>query len=220
MILEGKVEVNGIVVDTLGFKVNENDEIKVEGFTLSKEEKVVYLLNKPRGVISSAKDDRGRTTVVDLIDSPLRLYPLGRLDYDSSGLILLSNDGELTQMLIHPSKKVDKVYLADIEGLITSAEISILEKGVKIDDYITSKAKIRLLKQNKNKKTSKLEVTIHEGKNRQIRKMFETLNYKVVKLHRIKEGNIELGDLKVGEYRKLKPHEVKNLKAYLKRSDV
>ncbi len=186
---------------------------------MAREEKVVFLLNKPKNVISSVSDDRGRKTVVDLVDSPYRLYPMGRLDYDSSGLILLSNDGELMQKLIHPSFEVEKTYLADIDGMISSEEITRLEKGVKVEDYVTAPAKIRLLKSDDRHKTSRLEVIIHEGKNREIRKMFETLGYKVSRLHRIKEATVELGDLKSGEYRRLKPYEVKKLRRYLDRND-
>lgn len=152
---------------------------------------------------------------MDLIDSKYRLYPLGRLDYDSSGLILLSNDGELMQKLIHPKYEVEKVYEVTIDGLIKPNHIEKLERGVRIDNYISAPAKIELLKQNENKYTSFLNVTIHEGKNREIRKMFASLGYKVIKLHRIKEANIELGNLKSGEYRRLKPFELKQLKAYL-----
>lgn len=215
LISSGHVSVNGFQITELGFKANASDVIKIDGKTLVREEKIVYLLNKPKNVISSASDDKGRTTVVDLIDSKYRLYPLGRLDYDSSGLILLSNDGELMQKLIHPKYEVEKVYEVTIDGLIKPNHIEKLERGVRIDNYISAPAKIELLKQNENKYTSFLNVTIHEGKNREIRKMFASLGYKVIKLHRIKEANIELGNLKSGEYRRLKPFELKQLKAYL-----
>ena len=192
----------------------------VDNRPITTEEKVVYMLNKPKNVISSVSDDKGRKCVTDLIESKYRLYPLGRLDYDSSGLILLSNDGELMQKLIHPKYEVEKVYEVKIDGLISDNEIKKLEKGVKIDDYISAKAKITLTDRNNNRKTSSLLVCIHEGKNREIRKMFETVGYKVIRLHRIKEGNLELGDLKSGEYRQLKPFEIKKLKRYLDRSDL
>ena len=203
LILEGKVKVNGEVIDSLGYKASFNDEITIDNKVLKLEEKVVYLLNKPKNVISSAKDDKDRTTVVDLIDSKYRIYPLGRLDYDSEGLILLSNDGELMQKLTHPKNKIEK-----------------LEKGVKIDNYISAPATIKLLKTNDNKKTSFLLVTIHEGKNRQIRKMFKQVGYNVIKLKRIKEANISLGNLKSGQYRLLKPFEVKQLKKYLDTNNI
>lgn len=215
LITAGRVSVNGLTVSELGYKANSNDDIRIDGKQLYREEKVVYLLNKPKNVISSVSDDKGRTCVVDLIDSDYRLYPLGRLDYDSTGLILLSNDGDLMQKLIHPKYEVEKTYVVTIDGLIKPNEIEKLENGVKIDDYISAKAKIVLNNQNTNKYTSNLNVTIHEGKNREVRKMFASLGYKVLKLHRISEANIELGNLKSGEYRRLKPFEVKKLKQYL-----
>ena len=216
-----RVSVNGILVDTLGTKADENDEIAIDGKVISKsEEKVVYLLNKPKNVISSASDDRGRKTVVDLIDSRYRLYPLGRLDYDSSGLLLLSNDGELMQKLIHPKYEVEKTYEVTIDGLISEKQIETIEKGVKIEDYVSAPAKVNLISYNDKNPSSFLEVTIHEGKNREIRKMFEAVGFTVTKLHRIKEATIELGDLKSGEYRRLKPFEIKKLRSYLDRNDV
>ena len=215
LITAGRVTVNGIVVDTLGFKASSNDDIKVDGSSINSEEKVVYLLNKPKNVISSASDDRGRTTVVDLIDSKYRLFPMGRLDYDSTGLILLSNDGELMQMLIHPKYEVEKTYEVTIDGLIKTEEIKRLQTGVRIDNYVTAPAKVKLIRQNDNKYTSFLEVTIHEGRNHQVKKMFLSQGYKVTKLHRVKEANIELGNLKSGEYRRLKPIELVKLRKYL-----
>ena len=221
LILARRVSVNGVLVDTLGTKADENDEIAIDGKVISKsEEKVVYLLNKPKNVISSASDDRGRKTVVDLIDSRYRLYPLGRLDYDSSGLLLLSNDGELMQKLIHPKYEVEKTYEVTIDGFISEKQIETIEKGVKIEDYVSAPAKVNLISYNDKKPSSFLEVTIHEGKNREIRKMFEAVGFTVTKLHRIKEATIELGDLKSGEYRRLKPFEIKKLRSYLDRNDV
>lgn len=215
LILAGRVSVNGAVIDELGFKADFSDNIQIDGVQLIKEEKVVYLLNKPKNVISSSSDEKGRICVTDLIDTDYRLYPLGRLDYDSTGLILLSNDGELMQKLIHPKFEVEKTYYVVIDGLINDKDINKLSNGVRIDDYVSAPAKIELLNQNKNKYTSSLNVTIHEGRNREIRKMFASLGYKVIKLHRFKEANIELGNLKSGEYRRLKPHELVKLKQYL-----
>ena len=207
------------MIRELGCKADENADIRVDGKPLGKEEKVVYLLNKPKNVISSVSDDKGRKTVVDLIDSPYRLYPLGRLDYDSSGLILLSNDGELMQKLIHPKSEVEKVYEVTIDGVINRNTIEKLEKGVRIEDYVSSEAKVKLIRINENKYTSFLEVTIHEGKNREIRKMFKAVGFNVTKLHRIREATVELGDLKSGEYRRLKPFELKKLNSYLDHRD-
>ena len=197
-------------------KADENDLIAIDGIPLKKEEeKVVYVLNKPKNVISSASDDRGRKTVLDYVDSPYRLFPMGRLDYDSSGLILLSNDGELMQKLIHPRYEVEKTYEVVIRGQISEEELDVLRKGVKIDDYISSPAKITLHTINKDRNTSFMTITIHEGKNREIRKMFETMDYEVIRLHRIEEAGITLGKLKSGEARRLTPHEVKKLRNYL-----
>ena len=220
LISAGKVKVNGKTVTELGFKADVNDEITVDGKALKREEKIVYVLNKPKGVISSAKDDKDRKTVVDLVDSDQRLYPIGRLDFDSSGLILLSNDGELTQKMLHPKYNIDKVYEVTINGLIKREEIEKLSKGVYIDGRKTAPCEIRLIRTNDNKKTSFLEVTIHEGRNRQIRKMFEVFGYKVTRLHRIREANVSIGKLQPGEYRRLKPIEVVRLKKYLDSGDL
>ena len=215
LILEGKVSVNGKIVTELGFKAGPEDEIRVDGRPLKKEEKVVYLLNKPKNVISSVSDDRGRTAVTDLIESEYRLFPLGRLDFDSSGLLLLSNDGELMQKLIHPKYGIEKTYEVTIDGLIRTDEIEQLQNGIRVEDYISAPARIKVIRRNENRYTTSLEVTIHEGKNREIRKMFAAIGYTVTRLHRTREANIELGNLKSGEYRLLKPYEVKKLKQYL-----
>ena len=215
LIVAGKVKVNGVVVDTLGFKADPNDDIEVNGQKIAREEKVYFLINKPKNIISSVKDDRGRTTVIDLVDTDKRIFPVGRLDFDSSGLMLLTNDGELTNMMLHPSFEIEKTYEVTISGQITEEEVATLRKGVVIDGIKTSRAKVTLLLYNANKNISFLTVTIHEGRNRQVRKMFETLNYEVTRLNRIKEGPLTLGTLQPGQYRKLKPVEVKSLKKYL-----
>ncbi|MBR4461963.1 MAG: rRNA pseudouridine synthase [Erysipelotrichaceae bacterium] len=219
LIRQGKVTVNGKTVTELGYKADADDEIRVDSQPLNREEKVVFLLHKPKNVISSVADDRGRRTVLDLVDTPYRLYPVGRLDYGSSGLLLLTNDGELMQEIIHPRYEIDKTYHVVINGLISEEEIQKLETGVMIDGRMTAPCTVKLLRQNENKKSSQLEMVIHEGRNRQIRKMMENIGYEVTKLHRTREACIELGDLKAGEYRQLKPHEIKKLKAYLNRRD-
>lgn len=162
------------------------------------------------------KDDRGRKTVIDLLDVKERVYPLGRLDFDSSGLLILSNDGELMQKMIHPSFEITKVYEVTIDKLISDDEIRKLEAGVRIDDYVSAPCTIKLIRKNENKKISFLEVSIHEGKNREIRKMFETVRAKVTRLHRIEEAGIALGKLRSGEYRELRVKEVADLKRRLK----
>lgn len=221
LILSGKVKVNGVVVNTLGVKASTNDEITVNGQKLKREEKVYYILNKPKNVITSVTDDKDRETVIDIVKSDYRIYPVGRLDYDSSGLLLLTNDGELTNQLLHPKFEIEKTYEVTINGLIKEDEIKTLRKGVVLDDgYKTDYARIYLQNQNENKKTSHLIVIIHEGRNRQIRKMFETLNYEVIRLNRIKEGPLELGNMRPGEYRKLKPIEVKKLRDFLNQTQT
>lgn len=209
-----------MIIDTLGTKVSGDNIIEVDGKIINKEEKVVYIINKPKNIISSVKDEKGRDTVIDLIDTPYRLYPVGRLDFDSSGLLLLTNDGELSNRIIHPKFKIPKVYEITIDGLINDQEIHKLENGIEVDDYISAKAKIQLISQNPNKKTSYLKMTIYEGHNRQIRKMFEKVGYTVIRLNRIKVANIELGNLNVGAYRKLKPFEVVSLKKYLDNGEL
>ena len=213
LILEGRVKVNNKQVKELGFKVDDNDVIKIDNKILKNEEKVYFILNKPKNIISSAKDEKGRITVVDLIDTKERIYPIGRLDFDSSGLLLLTNDGELTQALLHPSKEIEKVYEVLIDKILNEKEIKELEKGIKIENYLTAPCKIKIIKNTNN--SSLLRITIHEGKNRQVRKMMKYFNANVLRLHRIKEANISLGNLKSGEYRKLKEFEIKRLKDFL-----
>lgn len=211
LILQGKVEVNGMIVKTLGTKVKGDDVIFVNGKEILKEEKEYYLLYKPRGVISSSKDEKGRKTVVDLIDTNKRLFPVGRLDYDTSGIILLTNDGELSNILLHPSKSVEKTYVAKVEGLVIKPEIKRLENGINIDGIKTKKAKAKLIKYDKKNDSSYIKLTITEGRNHQVKKMFEEIGHEVKKLKRESFSFLDLTGLKVGEYRKLNTKEVKKL---------
>ena len=211
LISQGKVSVNGEVITELGTKVSEKDEILVNGIAINREEKVYYLLNKPREVISSAHDEHNRKTVVDLIDEDKRIYPVGRLDYDTTGLIILTNDGELTNLLTHPSNEIDKVYVAKIKGTLTPSEIMALKKGVVIDDFKTSKSKVKVKSIDKKNDTSIVEIIIHEGKNHQVKKMFEAVNHEVLKLKRERIGFLDLTGLNSGEYRKLNHKEVSKL---------
>ena len=212
----GKVKVNGEVVNTLGVKVSYSDTITVNGITLKKEAKEYVLLYKPRGVVSSVHDDKGRKTVTDIVDSPNRLYPVGRLDYDTSGLILLTNDGELTNLLIHPSHEVEKVYVVKIDAVVDPSLVKSLEKGVMIDGKKTGKARVKIKKIDKKKKSSLIELTIYEGRNHQVKKMFEAIGYKVSKLKRETFAGLTLDGLKSGEYRHLNIKEVKKLYAACK----
>ena len=211
LIKNKKVKVNGVVVDTLGTKVSSLDQITIDGMLLEQENKVYYLLNKPRGVISSTTDDKNRKTVVDLINTNLRIYPVGRLDYDTTGLIILTNDGEFANMLIHPSNKIDKVYIAKIKGKIDPFLLNKLKKGVKIDNFKTTPCKVKIKSYDKKSDTSFVEITIHEGKNHQVKKMFEAIGYEVLKLKREKIAFLTLDGLSSGDYRILNPKEIKKL---------
>ena len=211
LILNGKVKVNGKTILTLGTKVDKDDDIEVNGLSIGKEEKVYYLLNKPREVITSVSDDKGRKTVVDLIGESKRIYPVGRLDYDTTGALLLTNDGELANLLMHPKNEIDKCYIAKINGILNPKQLMLLKTGVLIDGVKTKKAKVKTRKIDKKNNTSIVEVVIHEGKNHQVKKMFESIGYEVLKLKREKIAFLNLTGLKSGEYRKLNPKEVKTL---------
>lgn len=213
LILEGKVFINDKKA-SLGDKVGQNDIIKINGVILDKtkaNDKVYYLLNKPRGVVSTANDDLGRKTVVSLIETDKRIYPVGRLDYDTTGVLILTNDGELTNLLTHPSSNIEKVYLAKIKGIINGTDIFKLKNGVIIDNKKTSPARVKLKSYDKKTNTSLVELTIHEGRNHQVKKMFEMVGYDVIKLTRIRFAFLNVKNLKSGEYRLLTPKEVKKL---------
>lgn len=213
LILDGKVEVNGAIVTELGTKVSEKDIVKYNGkIVKTEEEKIYILLNKPIGYVTTAKDQFNRDTVLDLIKINKRIVPVGRLDMYTSGALILTNDGEFVNMLTHPKNEIDKTYNVTVKGNVTNEDIEQLQKGVKIDDeYITKPAKVKILKIDKEKNISRIQITIHEGKNRQVRKMCEAINKKVLALHRCKIGNIEVKDLKVGNWRYLTKKEVENL---------
>ena len=211
LILAKRVKVNGVIVTELGTKVSDNDIIKVDDEEISREEKVYYLLNKPRGVITSTKDEHGRNTVVSLIDESKRIYPVGRLDYDTTGALILTNDGDFANMMMHPSNNIDKVYVAKIEGILLPSEIMSLKNGVMVDGVKTAKARVKVKKIDKNTNTSIIEITIHEGRNHQVKKMFEAVSKKVIKLKREKIAFLDLKGLNSGEYRKLSHKEISKL---------
>lgn len=211
LILEGKVEVNGELITTLGTKVKGDDIIVVNGERITSEEKVYFLLYKPRGIISSSKDDKNRKTIVDLIDTDKRIFPVGRLDYDTSGIILLTNDGELSNKLLHPSKNIEKTYFAKVEGLVTKEELKKLNDGVLLDGIKTKKAKTKFIRYDKKTNSSYIRITISEGKNHQVKRMFKEINHEVKKLKRERFAFLDLTGLKVGEYRTLSIKEVKKL---------
>ena len=217
LIKEGKVLVNGNIVKELGTKVKNSDTIEVEGNILDNNKNYeYYILNKPRGVVTTTNDEHGRKTVIDLIDTSTRIYPIGRLDYDTTGLLLLTNDGELANKLMHPSFKIDKTYIAKIEGIISPISIKKLRSGVVIDGYKTRPAKVKVKSINKKTNKSIVEITISEGKNHQVKKMFEAVGHPVLKLKREKYAIFDIKDLKVGEYRKLTFKEVSTLYSLVK----
>jgi len=213
LIRKGVVFINGQKVTELGVKVEENASIVVDGHSLSVENKEYYLLYKPSGVITTTSDEKNRKTVIDLIKTDKRIYPVGRLDYDTTGILLLTNDGEFANILMHPSNKIDKVYLVKTDGIITKNDLASLRNGVVIDGFKTSKAKVKIKQYNKSSNLSLVEITIHEGKNHQVKKMFEAINHKVIKLKRESIGFFNLNGLKIGEYRKLTIKEIKKVYA-------
>ena len=215
LIEQGKVLVNGELVTTLGTKVNGNDAIIVEGKILKNEEdKVYYLLNKPRGIISSSNDDKNRKTVVDLIDTDKRIYPIGRLDYDTTGLIILTNDGTLSNKLMHPSNGVEKKYVAKLNKFFDIADLKKLEKGVIVDNIKCKPTRVKIKKNDRIKDFSIVEITIVEGRNHIVKRVFENLGYLVDKLSRIEYAFLSIDNLRSGEYRELTKKEIKKLYEY------
>ena len=212
-ILQGKVKVNNKIITELGTKINpEKDKVTFEGKEVKKENKKVYiLLNKPIGYVTTAEEQFGRDKVLDLVKVKERIVPVGRLDMYTSGALILTNDGEFVYKVTHPKHEITKTYTVTIHGIITKQEVEQLSNGVKIDDYITKPAKVKILKTDEEKDISRIEITIHEGKNRQVRKMCEAISKKVIALHRSKIGNIGVKDLKLGQWRYLKENEVKQL---------
>lgn len=213
LIREGRVTVNGEVITKLGTKADEDkDHIKVDGKLIHKKGKDIYLiLNKPKGCITSIDDPEGRPTVKDLLKGVKgRVYPVGRLDYNSEGLIFFTNDGELAYGLTHPSHEVTKTYLVKVDGQLTDEEIGKIEKGVRLEDGVTAPSSIRKVK--KTDANSWVEIMIHEGRNRQVKRMFEKVGHPVLKLKRTRIANLELGDLPPGSYRFLTVDELKSLK--------
>ena len=214
LIKDGKVKVNGEVIKELGTKVSESNKVEVNNKPIEKETKEYYLLNKPRGVITTTNDEHGRKTVTDLIETSARIYPVGRLDYDTTGAILLTNDGEFANILMHPSNKIDKVYLAKLEGIIKGEQINALKNGVMLDDVLVKASRVKLKRVNQENSTSMVEITIHEGKNHQVKRMFESVGFHVEKLTRERIGIFDINNLKSGQYRKLTPKEVQIVYSY------
>lgn len=212
LIKQGLVTLNGQVVTELATLVKSGDRVEVEGSPIYNEEKVYYLLNKPKGVISSVSDDKGRKTVVDLMPTVReRIYPVGRLDWDTSGVLILTNDGDFTDKMIHPRNEIDKVYLARVKGIATKENLRPLTRGVVIDGKKTKPARYTIIKVEPDKNRSVVELTIHEGRNHQVKKMFESVGLLVDKLSRTKFGILDLTGLRPGESRRLSKKEVSQL---------
>ena len=208
LITAGKVKVNGKVVTELGTKVTDKDRIEVDNVLIAKELKEYYLLNKPRGVVTTTSDDKGRKTVVDLIPTNARIYPVGRLDYDTTGVLLLTNDGDFANILMHPSSEVEKVYVAKLKGIIKGEQINQLKDGVMLDDQLVKASRVKLKKVDPKTNSCMVQITIHEGKNHQVKRMFDAVGFEVLKLKREKEAFFDLKNLQSGEFRKLTPKEV------------
>ncbi len=211
LIKNKKVYVNGKLITEMGVKVSLNDDIVVNNIHLKQQKKVYYLLNKPRGIICSAHDDKGRKTVVDLIKTNLRIYPIGRLDYDTTGLILLTNDGELSQKLMHPKNNIEKLYVAKLNKIISMEDYYKIKKGLEIEGRKVFPTKLKIRSKDKEKDTCIIDIGIIEGRNHIVKKIFLSLGYDVVKLKRESYDFLTLGNLKSGEYRELSIKEVHKL---------
>lgn len=212
-IKEGRVSVNGQIIQELGYKVKKGDQIAVDGNPINKENKVYYLINKPKKTLCTLHDEHGRNMVTDLIDCKERIYPVGRLDYDTTGLLICTNDGDFANCLVHPRYHIPKTYDGVLDGILTTEQIKRIEKGIVLDDGIkTLPCKLTVTSKNFERHMMNFTIVIKEGRNRQIKRMMETFGLQVVKLHRRKLGFLTVNDLKVGEYRLLKPYEVKRLR--------
>lgn len=217
IILAGRVKVNGEVIKELGFKVSKDDIIKVDDKEISRATHVYFLLNKPTGYVSTTSDEKSRKTVIDLLEDEhkeMRIYPVGRLDYDTAGILLLTNDGDFTNKMTHPEHEVEKEYLARVEGVVIRKKIVQLRKGVTIDeDYLAVPKAVHLIEIDKEHQTTLLSVTLIEGRNKQVRKMLEAIGHPVKKLTRVRYDFLTLEGVERGMYRPLKIHEVKKLYA-------
>ena len=205
LIADGRVQVGGERVTDPARDVGDRDDVRVDGRPLAQEQREYFLLHKPVGVLSTASDPQGRPTVTELVDSDARLYPVGRLDVDSSGLILITNDGELANRLMHPRYEVPRTYRAQVAGSPSKRALQALREGVELEDGRSSPARVRVVGGGRE---SVVEVTIHEGRNRIVRRMFEAVGYPVRSLERVSFGPLELGRLRSGTARRLRPHEL------------
>lgn len=219
MIQQGRVKVNGQTVKEMGVKVSTQDRIEVDGHEINKEEKVYYLLNKPKRTICSVSDDKERDTVVDIIDCKERIFPVGRLDYETTGLLLLTNDGEFANGLMHPRNHIRKTYEVAVKGVLTDGMCALLKKGIELEDGKTLPAEVFVLQRSEKKNKTVLQITIQEGRNRQVRRMMEFFNCEVTRLNRIQYAFLDLGNLRQGQYRKLRMFEVRKLMSIVNKND-
>ena len=219
MIQQGRVKVNGQTVKEMGVKVSTQDRIEVDGHEINKEEKVYFLLNKPKRTICSVSDDKERDTVVDIIDCKERIFPVGRLDYETTGLLLLTNDGEFANGLMHPRNHIRKTYEVAVKGVLTDGMCALLEKGIELEDGKTLPAEVLVLQRSEKKNKTVLQITIQEGRNRQVRRMMEFFNCEVTRLNRIQYAFLDLGNLRQGQYRKLRMFEVRKLMSIVNKND-
>ena len=212
LISEGRVSVNGVLIREMGYKVKKGDQIEVDGELIQKENKVYYVMNKPKKCLCTLDDEHDRKTVVSLIQCDERIFPVGRLDYDTSGVLILTNDGEFANMIIHPRYHLPKTYDVLIDGILETSQIKEMEKGIMLDDGMTLPAKVRVRKKDYVHKKTKFDLTIVEGRNHQVKRMVEYFGYQVTSLHRKSLGFLKVDDMSQGSYRLLKPQEVKDLR--------
>ncbi|WP_058307541.1 pseudouridine synthase [Gracilibacillus massiliensis] len=217
LIEKGLVEVNGKIVTELGTKVSEQDEVKVEGVPIEKEKPLYFLFYKPRGVITSVSDNKNRKTVIDYFQEYReRIYPVGRLDYDTSGLLIMTNDGDFTNLLLHPSHEFNKEYVIKTEGIPSKEKLQLFKKGIRSEGDLLKAKYVKTMSIDPKKKTAIIKLILHQGKNRQIRRMFEAIGTPVQKLKRERFGFLTLDGLMPGEHRELTPQEIAELKKMAK----
>ncbi|HZJ87026.1 MAG TPA: pseudouridine synthase [Erysipelothrix sp.] len=218
MIAQGRVKVNGELITEMGYKVNDSDVIQVDNKVIETQEPLVYyLINKPRGYLSSVSDPLERPVIVDLIDDPRRIYPVGRLDMDTTGALILTNDGSFAQKMTHPSYDVDKTYRVSVKGRMSFDVTHKLEKGLSVNDIYYEPMKVENYRYIEDKDRSVFDLTLYEGKNRQIRELMDHFELPVIRLHRFSIGPLNMASLKIGNYRMLKPFEIKQLLTYAER---
>ena len=221
LIKEGRVKVNGVVVDTLGCKVSPRDEIEVDGVIIERSEKVYYAMNKPRGIISSVSDEKGRKTVIDLLPDKIKeehVFPVGRLDYDTKGILLLTNDGDFMNLMVGPKSGVQKEYLVRVDGIVNENQMNTLRNGVTIQGKKTLPALVELESIDRSNNSCLLRITITQGMYHQVKEMIRCINLEVKRLTRVRFGNIKIDDLPEGQIRRVTPHEIKVLYALSKQS--